>query len=228
MHMLSLSAYLRTGNNKMERISYLDDNVMYTTFYNVGKEANSGVEIVLKDSFWRGKIDLTTTVNLYNNHLSAWSTMFTPPPTVDDNGNVVNKQPVKISGERRNAFAWDARMMFSIKLPWSLSFQATGRYSSKQLSAMGSRQPGWSVDAGLRKTIGNWSISLSGRDLFNSRKFKNTVIGNGYTQTSERWRGGRNIRLTIKYSFGNMKKQGGNRNQDEMPSDGSGYGDMDF
>ena len=70
MHMISLSAYLRTGDNKMERISYLDEDVMYSTFYNVGKETNSGVEIVVKDSFWRGKIDLTTTVNLYNNHLS--------------------------------------------------------------------------------------------------------------------------------------------------------------
>lgn len=220
MHMISLSAYLRTGNNKMERISYLDEGVMYSTWYNVGKETNSGVEIVVKDSFWRGKIDLTTTVNLYNNHLSAWETVFNSP--IGD-GNTFD-----ISGKKQNAFAWDARMMFSIKLPWSLSFQATGRYSSKQLTAQGSRQPGWSVDAGLRKSLGNWSFSVSARDLFDSRKFKNITNGEGYSQITERWRGGRRIQFTVKYSFGNMKKQGNNRQHEAEPSDSSGYGEMDF
>ena len=219
MHIVSLSAYLRTGDNKMERISYLDGDVMYSTWYNVGKETNSGVEIVAKDSFWRGKIDLTTTVNLYNNHLSAWSTTFTNKNT----GNTY-----QISGKRQNSFAWDARMMLSVKLPWSLSIQATGRYSSKQLTAQGSRQPGWSVDAGIRKTVGNWSFSISGRDLFNSRKFKNITYGEGYTQTTERWRGGRRIQFTVKYSFGNMTRKQGNRQQEMEPSDSSGYGDMDF
>lgn len=236
MHMISLSAYLRTGDNKMERISYLksfDDQTqtMYSTWANVGKQTNSGVEIVVKNSFWRGKIDLTTTVNLYNNHMSAWSMMFTPPKLSDLNGDVISQDPVLISGKKQNAFAWDARMMFSIKLPWSLSVQATGRYSSKQLTAQGSRQPGWSVDAGIRKTLGNWSFSISGRDLFDSRKFKNIVYGYGdtpYTQTTERWRGGRRIQFTIKYSFGNMGKQNGNRQQEMEPSDSSGYGEMEF
>lgn len=224
MHMVSLSAYLRTGDNKIERISYLDkdatgSSTMYSTFYNVGKETNSGVEIVVKDSFWRGKIDLTTTVNLYNNHLSAWETTFV---------NSNTGQSYNISGPKQNAFAWDARMMLSVKLPWSLSFQATGRYASKQLTAQGSRQPGWSVDAGIRKTLGNWSFSISARDLFDSRKFKNIVYGADYTQTTERWRGGRRIQFTIKYSFGTRSKQSGNRQQEMEPTDSSGYGEMEF
>ena len=218
MHMVSVSAYLRTGENMMNRISYLDGDVMYSTWTNVAKQTNSGVEIVLKDSFWRGKIDLTTTVNLYNNHISAWKSVFVTPE---------GKQ-FDISGEKQNAFAWDARMNFSIKLPWSLSFQATGRYASKQLTAMGSRQPGWSVDAGLRKNLGNWSFSISARDLFDSRKFKDTVNGIGYTQTTERWRGGRRVQFTVKYSFGNMKKKPTNRPEgDQM--DGGGFGEgMEF
>lgn len=154
--------------------------------------------------------------------------MFNPPKLTDLNGEVISQDPVLISGKKQNAFAWDARMMFSIKLPWSLSVQATGRYASEQLTAQGSRQPGWSVDAGIRKTLGNWSFSISGRDLFDSRKFKNTVNGQNYTQVTERWRGGRRIQFTVKYSFGNMRKQG-KRNQEAEPMDNSGYGDgMDF
>ena len=219
MHMISLSAYLRTGENMMNRISYLDGDVMYSTWTNVAKQTNSGVEIVVKDSFWRGKIDLTTTVNLYNNHISAWKSVFITP----------EGKEFDISGAKQNAFAWDARMMFSIKLPWSMSFQATGRYASKQLTAMGSRQPGWSVDAGLRKNLGNWSFSISARDLFDSRKFKDTVNGVGYTQTTERWRGGRRVQFTVKYSFGNMKKKPNSRQNEGEPMEGGGFGEgMEF
>lgn len=214
MHMISVSAYFRTSDNVYNRISALDGNVMYTTPMNVCSEANSGVEIVGKNSFWRGKIDLTTTVNLYNNHISAWSALFHTP-----SGNELT-----VSGKSRDSFAWDARMMFSVKLPWQLSFQATGRYASVQYSAQGTRQPGWSVDCGLRKSVGDWSFSLSVRDLFDSRKFKNTVEEFNYTQDTSRWRGGRQIQLTVKWSFGNMKRKRNDAGADySEPTSGSGY-----
>ncbi|MCM1153273.1 MAG: TonB-dependent receptor [Muribaculum sp.] len=215
MHMISLSAYLRTSDNVMDRISYLQDNVMYTTSDNVTRQSNSGVEIVVKNSFIRGKFDLTTTANLYNNHISAWRKTFISPE-----GNKFD-----LSGEKRNSFAWDLRMMASVKLPWQLSFQATGRYASRMQTAQGSRQPGWSVDLGVRKNVGKWSFSVSCRDLFDSRKFKNTVDGIGYTQYSDHTHGGRRVQFSIKYSFGNMNAKR-NKNNEAEPMDGSGYSDM--
>lgn len=215
MHMISVSAYLRTSTNVMDRISYLQGNVMYTTTDNVTRQANSGVEIVSKNSFINGKLDFTTTVNLYNNHISGWSKAFVTPE-----GNTVD-----LSGEAQNSFAWDARVMGSVRLPWGLSFQATGRYSSKMLTAQGSRQGGWSVDAGLRKNLGNWSFSVSCRDLFDSRKFNNTVNGIGYTQYSEHTHGGRRVQFSIKYSFGNMSQKRNKNNSSGEPMDSSGYGE---
>ena len=214
MHMISVSAYLRTASNTMNRISYLVDDVMYSTWANVANELNSGVEIVAKNSLFRSHLDLTTTINLYNNHISAWSMTF----------DGIDNKSHTLSGDVKNSFAWDARMMASVRLPWGLSFQATGRYASKMLTAQGSRQGGWSVDAGLRKNLGNWSFSLNCRDIFDSRKFKSTVDGAGYTQYDERWRGGRNFRLTIKYSFGNMKATRQSCQNNAEPIDGSGYG----
>ena len=215
-HMISVSAYLRTSDNIINRISYLSGDVMYTTYANVSKQANSGVEIVVKNNLFRSRLDLTTTVNLYNNHISAWK--YT---AYDDMGN-----PVSLSGNKQNSFAWDIRCMATVRLPWSLNFQATGRYSSKHLEAQGSHQGGWSIDAGLRRAFGNWNISINCRDIFDSRKFKNTVDGIDYHQYSERWRGGRTFQLTVKYSFGNMKAKT-NRNTEAEPMDGSGYGEME-
>lgn len=208
-HMISVSAYLRTTSGMMNRISFLDGDVMYSTWANVANQTNSGCEIVLKDNFFR-MLDLTTTVNLYNNHISAWNYDFKSLT-----GNMV-----PISGDKQNSFAWSIRAMAGLKLPWKLSFQANGGYNSRRLTAQGSREGGWSVDLGIRKNFGVWSFSLNCRDVFDSRKFKSTTNGGNYTQYSERWGGGRTFRLTIKYSFGNM---GNKYNRDEDDSEEGGF-----
>lgn len=216
-HMISLSAYMRTTTNMMNRVRYLDGDVMYSTFANVADQNDSGCEIVVKNSLFRSRLDLTTTVNLYNNHIGSWNYDF-----VTEDGTVI-----PLSNNSQNSFAWDARIMANVRLPWSLSLQATGNYQSKHLEAQGSHQGGWSVDLGLRRVFGDWSVSLNCRDLFDSRKFKSTITGIDYEQYSERWRGGRQIRLTVKYSFGNMKsKNNMRRNEsDAEPMDNSGYGE---
>lgn len=210
-HMISISAYMRTADNMINRISYLNpnDDIIYSTTVNVSKQVNSGVEIVSKNSFFKSILDLTTTVNLYNNHISAWT--YTGKVYGGD-GTFTLSRP------SQNSFAWDARIMANVKLPWGLSFQATGRYSSQHKEAQGTHQGGWSVDAGLRKVAGNWSFSLNCRDIFDSRKFKNTTWGEDYYQWNKRWRGGRNLSLTIKYSFGNMRAKQNKRNTGEMPT----------
>lgn len=215
-HMISVSAYLRTTSNMTNRISYLEGDVMYSTWANVADQTNSGCEIVLKDNFFR-IVDLTTTVNLYNNHISAWN--YKVKTTT---GNYID-----LSGDKQDSFAWSVRAMLGVKIPWSLSFQANGGYNSRMLTAQGSREGGWSVDIGLRKNLGNWSLSLNCRDLFDSRRFKSTTNGEGYYQYNERWRGGRTLRFTIKYSFGNMGNKNNRQNEGE-PMDGSGYGDMEM
>lgn len=213
-HMISMSAYLRTSNNTMNRISYMENDMLYSTWANVANEVNSGVEIVAKNNLFRNRLDLTTTVNLYNNHISAWNYSV----------ETLSGDICTIGANSKNSFAWDARLMASVRLPWSLSFQATGRYASKVLTAQGSRNGGWSVDAGLRRAFGNWSVSLNCRNIFDSRKMINTIDGIDYFQTSKRWRGGRRFQLTVKYSFGNIKGKQQNRPADEGTFD-SGYGD---
>lgn len=216
-HMISVSAYLRQASNVINRLSYMEGDVMYSTWANVSNRLNSGVEIVAKNNLFSGWLDLTTTVNLYNNHISKWSYLMHT-----ENGN-----DITLSNRSQSAFAWDGRLMANVKLPWQLAFQATGRVSSDQKEAMGSRKGGWSVDLGLRKTFGDWSVSLNVRDLFDSRKWKSATYGENYEQYSERWRGGRQFRITVKYSFGNMKAKR-NPQQDMEPMDGSGYGNEEM
>lgn len=210
-HMISVSAYVRSSEDLISRISYMVDNVMYTTNANVSSQVNSGCEIVVKNSFLNGKLDFTTTGNLYDGRVKAWHLDFNHDGTI-----------VPVSGSARNSFSWDIREMISARLPWGISLQATGRYSSGHVSAQGTHGSGWSVDAGLRKNLGDWSFSLNCRDIFDSRKFTNNIITDQYTQSTRQWRGGRTLSLTIKYAFGNMRAKR-SRDTDREPADRSGY-----
>lgn len=50
-----------------------------------------------------------------------------------------------------------------------------------------------------------------------------TADGLAYEQEDKRWRNGRQLRLTVKYSFGNMRAKPNKNTMEVM--DGSGYGD---
>lgn len=215
-HIISVSAYMRTTSDCMSRISYIVDNVMYTTTANAGNMTDLGCEIVMKNGFFSNVLNLTTTANLYNNHMSDWSILFNHDGT-----------SIPVSGKGRDSFAWDIRCMAQVRLPWDISLQATGRYNSRQLTAQGSREPGWNVDLGLRKNVGDWSFAVNCRDLFDSRRMHSFTYGADYSQENERWRGGRQVRFTVKYSFGNMKAKRQNRDMMSEPQDGSGYSDME-
>lgn len=216
-HIISFSGYLRTTNDVMNRISYLVGDVMYTTTDNVTNRTDAGAEIVVKNGLFNNILNLTTTVNLYNSHLSAWNKEF-----------IHDDITYELSGQKQNSFAWNLSCMASVRLPWDISFQATGRYNSRQITAQGSREAGWNIDAGLRKNVGNWSFAINCRDIFDSRKFHNIVNGVDYVQDNKRWRGGRTLRLTVKYSFGNMKAKRNKNNSggDMMEGGGAGYGEM--
>lgn len=202
-HMISVSAYLRTNENLFNRISFIQEGIMYTTFANVANQQNAGLEVVVKNSFIGGKLDFTTTGNIYYSHINAWQTVL-------ENNN----QSIDVSGVAQSRFTWDIREMISVRLPWNMSLQITGRYRSKELQAQGSRGASWSVDAGLRKNLGNWSFSLNCRDIFNSRNMESTTFGPNFEQYNKRWRNGRVLSLTVKFSFGNMKAK---NTKNEMP-----------
>ncbi len=216
-HTLSVSSYLRANNDMISHISFLAPmasdpsvNTMYYGHANVGNMTNTGVEIISRNTLFQ-RLTLTTTVNLYNSHLKAWSTAY----PLHDNFYA-------IYGDKQDRFAWDARCMASVRLPWDMTLQATGRYNSRRATAQGTLESEWDVEAGVRKTIGSWGISLLGKDIFNSKETHNILYGNGYTQSIRKWSGGRTLRLAVTYTFGKTHNHEHSRHND---IDTGGYGD---
>lgn len=211
-HMLSVSAYYRTTDDIMQRISYMQDGIMYSTSDNVAQSLSSGVEIVGKNRFF-GKLDLTTTLNMYYYKLEAFD--FIMP-----NGE-------NLHGDASEDFSWNLRMMASMGLPKAWSVQVTGMYNAKSVIAQGYRAPNYGLDAGIRKQFagGKWSLSLNGRDLLNSRRFHSVKWGDNFYQNSSNFRGGRRISATLTYSFGNMRAKKPRKMDEGMSPEYSTGGD---
>lgn len=197
LHTLTASAYYRGADNVFERITYMDENeIMNTTWFNVTESKSIGVELVAKNKLFNNILDLTTTVNLYYFKLDGFE--FYDSRT----GNLL------ATGDSEENFSWDARMIANVKLPYDINLQVTGRYRSKRTVAQGYRKPSYSLDAGLRKSFldNRLSIAVNARDLLDSRKRQSITIGDDFRQESSNSFIGRNIGITISYSFGNLKE----------------------
>lgn len=195
-HMLSFSGYYRTTDDVIQRIRFLEGNVMKTTYENIAKTSSAGIELVGKNKLF-SFLDLTTTANLYYSKLDGFSYL---PEEASES----------VTGEPQEDFSWNARMIANVILPYSISLQVTGNYNSRQVAAQGHREANYSLDAGLRKSFLNrkLSVSINARDILDSRKWHTITSGTGFKQDSKNWRGGRQFGLTLTYSFGNMRAKG--------------------
>lgn len=196
-HLLSVSGYLRSNTDMISHISFLapmaSDTNMNTMYYghaNVGNMLNTGVEIISRNTLF-SNLTITTTLNMYNSHLKAWDTSYP-----------LHENLYKVHGNSQDRFVWDVRCMASLRLPWDMNFQATGRYNSRSVTAQGTLEADWDVEAGVRKRIGAWDVSLLCKDIFNSKKSHNILYGNEYIQSISKWSGGRTLRLAVTYTFG--------------------------
>ena len=219
-HTLSVGTYYRPTTDVMQRIryqgTYNGQSTMFMTNLNVAKSQSAGIEIIGKDKLWR-ILDLTTTINGYYYKLDGFQT------TVEGQA---------VTGEPDENFAWDARLLAALILPYDISFQATGNYRSRSVITQGHRKANGSLDLGLRKTFFNkmFALAVNWRDVFNTRQFENFTEGPTFYRHQKNWRDPRvNIQLT--WNFGNMmqKKKGdrddqqGNSTEEDTNSfDGGG------
>lgn len=212
-HMLSTSLYYRTTDGVSQRISYLEDNTLYTTYDNVTDSRRAGMELVGKNRLF-GWLDLTSTVNLYYYKMNGFDYNY-------------NNQTTHYKGNED--FSWDARVIANVMLPWQLSFQVTGNYNSATYSPQGKDFESYWLDAGIRRSFleRRLNVAITGRDLLDSRKRKSYTYGDRFFQTSSSQWGGRQIGISISYNFGNMKtqkkKQRNGERQDSMEGEMMDY-----
>ncbi len=205
MHSLSASLYYRYTTDVMQSVRWLDGGILMNTMMNGAKTESAGLELVLKNSFFR-ILSLTTTFNGFYSKLH-------------DGQYFVGNTTVITGG--RESFSWNLKSIANVMLPANFSMQLIGAYNAPYYVAQGKNLANYSLDFGLRKSFFNRKLTanLNVRDMFNSRKFKMDSWGANFTQHSDNYFNGRVIGINLSYNFGNGKtshKQKGRGTNDDM------------
>lgn len=194
-HTLSLSSYYRPSQDVIQRISYMENGIRYSTSENITNSVSAGLELIGKSKLFK-ILDLTTSLNFFYYKLDGGD--------FDIRTSANSVKNVHVQGD--DDFSWNARVMASVMLPWSISFQATGNYDAARVITQGRRDPSGRLDFGLKKTFFDKKLTFSfnARNVLETRKWHDVTSGVGFSQESESWRGGRRFNFQLSYSFGNM------------------------
>ena len=191
-HMLSASLYYRTTSDVIQRVSYMENQTLYTTYDNATDSRRAGLELVGKNRLF-GILDLTTTVNMYYYHIDAFDYTY-------------GREQTTYHYDGSKDFSWDARLIANVTLPWKLSLQVTGNYNSAVKTAQGKTFESYWLDAGIRRSFldRKLTVAITGRDLLDSRRMKSHTYGEGFDQISRMKWGRRQAGISVSYNLGQI------------------------
>jgi outer membrane receptor protein involved in Fe transport len=198
---LSIEAYYRVTNNKVERVSSVfQENVMLHTFENVGQDFSLGLEGmvafgVLK--WW----DMEIGGNFYNYRVEG----------------VLYEEPFK-----RTSTNWNTRFNNTFRLWKNGQMQLNSRYNSATVTAQGTSADYFVVDAAFKITFLNKALSanIQGRNLLATARRQRINEGPDFRNFYNYIPAAPVVMVTLSYRFNNFKT---NRR-----GNGNGEGDEDF
>ncbi len=214
---LNTSLFYRTTNGVISSISTLQPNgVLYTTFANVAKSENYGVEfiwtqpiaqwwrLVANFSYFKTKVDGQGIVNV-NQEATSWMTRIMSSFTF------WNKTQLQVVFNYNSPTITMGGGMFG-------GGPGGGRYGGNTILAQGKMYEIYGLDLALRKDFFNDKLSVTLRlsDVFNTREFGGEVNGSTFTSKFNRKMDTRVLYLGISYKFNNYKEKRDRLNPDEI------------
>ncbi|GJM30220.1 MAG: TonB-dependent receptor [Cyclobacteriaceae bacterium] len=199
--------YYRYSTGEVNYITTVDDEgTTYTRPENVGTSDALGLEVNYSNEFnswWR----VNANANLYHAASDAFA----------DGEDLSTKTTT-----------FYTRLMSQMKIKKDWNFQTSLSYRAPQEVPQGRRKSYFVVDMGFNRDImkGNGTLTLSVRDLFNTRKYRYETITSTYTSDAVYQRRARSVVISFNYRLNQRKqRERGGRGGD---GDFDGGGDMDF
>jgi outer membrane receptor protein involved in Fe transport len=116
---------------------------------------------------------------------------------------------IKVDGTNLDAdytnegFAWNTKLTTDFNLPLGIDLQFTGNYTAPEVEAQGRDLARYYLDASLQRSFlnDNGSVSLTFRDVFDTRNFSGESFGPNFSQTFEFKRESQIVLLSVSYNF---------------------------
>lgn len=185
---ITMEAYYRDTDNEFERYRSLDSNgIMYHTAANLASEKSLGVELMLSYKPWKW-FNFTFSPDVFYHKIE---------------GDIVEESS---DGE---SMSWRLRAFGDFNATENLAFELKSFFRGARVTAQGKRDPHYSVDIGARYRFLDdaATITLSMRDVFNTRRRKMTSSGEGFYTFDNFERESGVVLLNFSYRFNNYKSE---------------------
>lgn len=188
---LFVSGYYKMIDDIFERIYIKDDSgILNSIPQNLDKGNNIGMEIIAEQQI-TSKWDASASFNWYRNTIDAFS------------GESLYPYPQSFSLAESVSNTWNMKLNTSIQLPKEFDLQASFVYYAPDIIPQGEIKQRSSLDLGLRKKLmkDKWELSLSATDILNTFALRQTIVGDGFTLTSDNYYETQVVTLGVKYKF---------------------------
>lgn len=178
---LTTNLFYRKVNGQLDFITLVEDGISYSQPENLLSARSYGVEF----------IGISEVNEWYS--LNGGVTLF----RIDVDGS-------NISEEFTNSgFSWNVKLIQDFKLPYGFHFQLAANYDSPEIEAQGRDLAQYFVDASIQRSFfkekGNLSLSL--RDVFDTRIFAGNALTNRFSQDFYAKRETRILLMTARFNF---------------------------
>jgi outer membrane receptor protein involved in Fe transport len=185
---ISLDAFHRVTNNKIERYQTLEDDIFYLRSDNFSKDFSTGLEFT-------GNINFTEWL-LVNASVSMYKYRIT--------GDLLGES---IDRESTN---WNGRMNTTLKFAENSRMQINGFFRGPSVSAQGESKAMFFSNISYRHELFDKKLSatLSVRDPLGTAKFERESYGEDFNSWFQWKREPRVVMLTLSYRINNFKSEG--------------------
>jgi len=193
---ISLEGYYRITHNKIERFrSVYTEDVILTTFENVGEDYSLGSEIMLNFSIFRWW-DMNISGNYYYYRIVG----------------SLEEQDFK-----RSSNNWSSRFNNTFTITDNILFQINSRYNSGSVTAQGTRSGYYTIDAAMKLNFfqKRLAVNLQLRDILGTSKREYTSEGGDFYQYSIYEPSAPIFIVTLTYRFNNYKPASNYATQEE-------------
>lgn len=173
--------FYRKVNGQLDFITFVEDGISYSQPENLLSSSSYGVEF----------IGISEVNDWYS--INGGVTLF----RIDVDGS-------NISEEFTNSgFSWNAKLTQDFRLPHGINFQLAANYDSPEVEAQGRDLSQYYLDASLQKSFleDRANLSLSLRDVFDTRRFAGNALTNSFSQDFYAKRETRILLMSARFNF---------------------------
>lgn len=102
-----------------------------------------------------------------------------------------------------SGLSWNAKLTTDVNLPYNVDFQLTGNYTAPEIEAQGKDLARYYADVSLQRSFleDKANLSITFRDVFDTRRFAGENYGEDFRQTFEYKRESRILLVSLGYNF---------------------------